>query len=176
MFDRVCAANGIQHKLTKPYHPWTNGQAERMNRTIKDATTKVFHYPDLKSLKPHVLAFVAAYNFAKHLKALKWKTPFEAVLQAWTKGLVKLQNRPRSPHPGTKHLARALSSDHAPIRRRIRKPNVDEAGRLHHRLNLRARESLFERSAESVARVRTHHEETSASIVRQRHVRNVAAQ
>ena len=26
----------------------------------KDATTKVFHYPDLESLKAHVLAFVAA--------------------------------------------------------------------------------------------------------------------
>jgi len=39
----------------------------RMNRTIKDATVKVFHYDDLESLKAHVLAFVTAYNFAKHL-------------------------------------------------------------------------------------------------------------
>lgn len=39
IFDRVCIANGIEHRLTKPYRPWTNGQAERMNRTIKDATT-----------------------------------------------------------------------------------------------------------------------------------------
>jgi transposase InsO family protein len=83
IFDRVCHENGIQHKLTKPYHPWTNGQAERMNRTIKDAKVKVFHYPNLDSLKAHVLAFVAAYNFAKHLKALRWRTPFEAICDAW---------------------------------------------------------------------------------------------
>jgi transposase InsO family protein len=85
VFDRVCDEHGIEHKLTKPYHPWTNGQAERMNRTVKDATVKVFHYPDLEALKAHVLAFVAAYNFAKHLKRLRWRTPFQAVLDAWTK-------------------------------------------------------------------------------------------
>ena len=80
IFDRVCREHGIEHRLTKPYHPWTNGQAERMNRTIKDATVKVFHYAELESLKAHVLAFVTAYNFAKHLKALKWKTPFQSHL------------------------------------------------------------------------------------------------
>ncbi len=55
-----------------------------MNRTIKDATLKVFRYPDIESLKAHVLVFVKTYNFAKHLKALRWKTPFEAIAQAWT--------------------------------------------------------------------------------------------
>ena len=34
----------IEHRLTKPRHPWTNGQVERMNRTIKDATVKRFYY------------------------------------------------------------------------------------------------------------------------------------
>ena len=29
-----------------------------MNRTTKDATIEAFHYPDLESLKAHVLAFV----------------------------------------------------------------------------------------------------------------------
>src|SRR5919106_2578427 len=84
-FDRVCAEHGITHKLTKRYHPWTNGQAERMNRTVKQATIKAFHHPDLEALKAHVLAFVTAYDFAKHLKALRWRTPFQAVLDAWTK-------------------------------------------------------------------------------------------
>jgi transposase InsO family protein len=83
IFDRVCGQHGIAHKLTKPYHPWTNGQAERMNRTVKDATVKAFHYPDLEALRAHVLTFVAAYNFAKHLKALRWRTPFQAVCDAW---------------------------------------------------------------------------------------------
>ena len=35
--------------------PVDDGQAERMNRTIKDAKTKVFHYPDLESPKAHVI-------------------------------------------------------------------------------------------------------------------------
>jgi len=38
IFDRVCHENGIEHRLTKIAHPWTNGQVERMNRTIKEAT------------------------------------------------------------------------------------------------------------------------------------------
>lgn len=42
-FDMICEANGIEHRLTKPNHPWTNGQVERMNRTIKEATVKRFH-------------------------------------------------------------------------------------------------------------------------------------
>jgi transposase InsO family protein len=43
-FDMICEANDIEHRLTKPNHPWTNDQVERMNRTIKEATVKRFHY------------------------------------------------------------------------------------------------------------------------------------
>jgi transposase InsO family protein len=41
-FEYTCAKADIDHRLTKPKHPWTNGQVERMNRTIKDATVKRF--------------------------------------------------------------------------------------------------------------------------------------
>lgn len=34
-FDRMRAGYGVEHRLTKPAHPWTNGQVERMNRTKK---------------------------------------------------------------------------------------------------------------------------------------------
>ena len=83
IFDRVCQEHGIEHRLTKPYHPWTNGQAERMNRTVKEATIKAFHYPQFDALQAHVLAFITAFNFAKHLKALRWRTPFKAICDAW---------------------------------------------------------------------------------------------
>jgi transposase InsO family protein len=100
IFDRVCRENGIEHRLTKPYHPWTNGQAERMNRTVKEATIKAFHYPGLDALKAHVLAFVRAYNFAKHLKALRWRTPFQAICDAWAKDRSIFKINPHHLFPG----------------------------------------------------------------------------
>ena len=44
MFDMRCAEHGIEHRFTRIYHPWTSGQVERMNRTIKGATVQRFHY------------------------------------------------------------------------------------------------------------------------------------
>ncbi|WP_429181170.1 IS481 family transposase [Aeromonas salmonicida] len=100
VFDRVCRQHGIKHKLTKPYHPWTNGQAERMNRTVKDATIKSFHYPDFDALKAHVRAFITAYNFAKHLKALRWRTPFKTICDAWIKTPDRFKLQPHHLIPG----------------------------------------------------------------------------
>ncbi len=39
-FELACVQNDVDHRLTKPRHPWTNGQVERMNRTIKETTVK----------------------------------------------------------------------------------------------------------------------------------------
>ena len=58
-FEMICEAHGIEHRLTKPNHPWTNGQVERMNRTIKEATVKRFHCD-----------FKVAYNFGRMFKSL----------------------------------------------------------------------------------------------------------
>jgi len=59
------ATGGIEHRLTKVTHPWTNSQVERMNRTIKEATVKRFHYDDHRQFKTHLADFVAAYNFGR---------------------------------------------------------------------------------------------------------------
>lgn len=84
IFDRVCDENGIEHRLTKIKHPWTNGQVERMNRTIKEATVKRFHYDDQDQLRTHLVDFIAAYNFGRRLKTLKGLTPYEFICKQWT--------------------------------------------------------------------------------------------
>jgi transposase InsO family protein len=74
-FEYARALADIDHRLTKPKHPWTNGQVERMNRTIKDATVRRFHYDDHDQLRSYLADFVQAYNCAKRLKTLKGRTP-----------------------------------------------------------------------------------------------------
>ena len=84
-FDYACEKQGIEHRCTKPRHPWTNGQVERMNRTIKDATVKKYYYQSHDELKKHLHTFLMAYNFAKRLKTLKGMTPYEYICNIWTK-------------------------------------------------------------------------------------------
>ena len=60
MFDRICREHGIEHRLTKPNHPWTNGQVERMNRTLKEATVRRYHYETNQQLREHLEAFLNA--------------------------------------------------------------------------------------------------------------------
>ena len=83
-FEYACATLGIEHRTTKPKHPWTNGQVERMNRTIKEATVKRFHYDDHDQLRRHLDNFISAYNFGRRLKTLKGLTPYEFICKQWT--------------------------------------------------------------------------------------------
>jgi transposase-like protein len=99
-FDVACARNDIDHRLTKPKHPWTNGQVERMNRTIKDATVKRFHYDTHDELRGHLADFVSAYNFAKRLKTLKGLTPYEYICRAWAKEPERFTLNPLQQMPG----------------------------------------------------------------------------
>jgi len=103
IFDRVCRENGIEHRLTKLKHPWTNGQVERMNRTIKEATVKRFHYETHDQLRAHLQTFVDAYNFARRLKTLRGLTPYEHICKAWTEEPDRFIRNPihQSPGPNT---------------------------------------------------------------------------
>ena len=99
-FEFACACNDIDHRLTKPKHPWTNGQVERMNRTIKDATVKRFYYETHEQLQRHLADFVDAYNFARRLKTLRGLTPYEFICKRWTTEPKRFNLNPLQEMPG----------------------------------------------------------------------------
>jgi len=99
-FEYACARNDIDHRTTKPKHPWTNGQVERMNRTIKEATVKRFYYQTHDQLRAHLANFVAAYNFAKRLKTLRGLTPYEYICKCWTNQPHRFTSNPHHQTPG----------------------------------------------------------------------------
>jgi hypothetical protein len=54
-----------------------------MVRTLKEATVRAFHYESIRELRRHVADYLTAYNYAKHLKALRWRTPVETLESLW---------------------------------------------------------------------------------------------
>lgn len=60
--DRTCSVHGIEHCLTKPNHPWTNGQVERINRTLEDATVRRYHDESHDSLRARLIGSVLRFR------------------------------------------------------------------------------------------------------------------
>lgn len=103
-FDRICLDFSIEHRLTKIKHPWTNGQVERMNRTLKEATIKQYHYQSFDELQEHLAAFLAVYNCAKRLKSLKLKTPLEFLNERFLNMPILFKQNPHHYYLGLKSL------------------------------------------------------------------------
>ncbi len=66
---------------------------------VTDATMRASHYPDVDALEARVFASVTAHNFAKYLKALRWRTPFNAS-DAWIRDSAILKINPHHLIPG----------------------------------------------------------------------------
>jgi len=100
IFDQVCDEYAIEHRLTKIKHPWTNGQVERMNRTIKEATVKRYHYDNHAQLTAHLHDFINAYNYGRRLKTLRGLTPFEYICKCWAAEPERFTLNPYHQRPG----------------------------------------------------------------------------
>jgi transposase len=83
-FSKKCQELGIRHRTTQPYTPQTNGQVERFNPTLKDATTKTYYYANKEQLEKHINDFIIAYNCAKKLSAINRLTPMEFCIKNFT--------------------------------------------------------------------------------------------
>jgi transposase InsO family protein len=82
-FDRLCAANGIGHRLTRPFHPQTNGMVERFNRRLAEAIRSAplasrnagnNRFDTQLQRNDFVVRFVDAYNRTR-LKCLGYNAP-----------------------------------------------------------------------------------------------------
>ena len=99
-FHMICEANGIEHRLTRPNHPWTNGQVERMNQTIKEDSVKRYHVESHDQVRTHLADFMAAYTFARRLKTLSGLTPYEYTCKIWTSEPDRFMVNPIHQMPG----------------------------------------------------------------------------
>ncbi|WP_396188779.1 integrase core domain-containing protein [Flavobacterium sp.] len=81
--DLKCIENNIQHRLTAPFTPKTNGMVERVNGTIKSNTILKTQYQSQKEMKNDLHKFLLFYNFNRRhgsiRKELNVKTPFNAI-------------------------------------------------------------------------------------------------
>ena len=84
--DMKCAEHQIEHRLTAPATPKTNGMVERVNGTIKNATILKTQYLSSNEMKTDLTKFLIYYNlYRRHgslRKELKVKTPWEA-MEKW---------------------------------------------------------------------------------------------
>ena len=81
--DVICEDNEIEHRLTKPFTPKTNGMVEKANDIIKTATVKRNEYENLNQMNLDLMQFLVFYNlYRRHgslRRELKVKTPYNAV-------------------------------------------------------------------------------------------------
>jgi transposase InsO family protein len=77
-FDQLCLALGIEHRLTQPRTPQTNGMVERFNGRIADVLA-THRFKSAEDLEATLLRYAWLYNHHLPQKALGHAPPIEAM-------------------------------------------------------------------------------------------------
>ncbi|CAB4243185.1 protein of unknown function [Methylacidimicrobium sp. AP8] len=80
-FDALCQALGIEHRLTKPKSPRTNGMVERFNGRLAQIL-RTHHFQSSLDLKTTLHRYAWLYNEHHPQKSLNHQTPLQA-LKTW---------------------------------------------------------------------------------------------
>ena len=97
-FDQLCKELEIEHRLTKPRTPRTNGMVERFNGRIADVL-KTHRFNSAEDLAQTLLRYVALYNHQLPQSALQSKTPMQTMKQ-WHQTHPELFNKRPYDRPG----------------------------------------------------------------------------
>jgi transposase InsO family protein len=82
-FDQACTGLGIEHRLSPPRHPQTNGMVERFNGRISELL-KQTRFGSAEELEKTLLSYLVIYNHHIPQRAINHQTPLQAV-QKWQK-------------------------------------------------------------------------------------------
>ena len=82
-FDQLCTELGIEHRLTPPKSPQTNGMVERFNGRISDVL-KTNRFDSALDLEQTLMRYVVLYNTQLPQSALRSRTPMQA-MKDWHK-------------------------------------------------------------------------------------------
>ena len=76
--------HGIEYRLTKTNHPWTNDRAEPMYSILEEPTVWRYHYATHGQLEERLTDTMDAYNFSRRVKIQSDPTPDETCCIACT--------------------------------------------------------------------------------------------
>lgn len=79
-FVKLCQKNKIEQRFTKVRHPYTNGKAERIIRTIMEMWHQKTRFQSRAHRKTELIRFINFYNTVKPHKSLNGKTPMETLI------------------------------------------------------------------------------------------------
>jgi transposase InsO family protein len=88
VFDLACKKHTIEHRLTKPRHPQTNGMVERFNGRIEELLNQT-RFANAKELATTIDHYAKLYNSRIPQKMLGHRAPLDA-LRSWRKNRPEL--------------------------------------------------------------------------------------
>ncbi len=94
-FDQLCTTLGIEHRLTQPRTPQTNGMVERFNGRISEVL-RTNHFKDGEDLRSTLRRYVWLYNHQIPQKALDHNPPIAALKKWYTEKPDLFQKKPRN--------------------------------------------------------------------------------
>jgi transposase InsO family protein len=97
-FDALCEALGIEHRLTRPKSPQTNGMVERFNGRLEQVL-RSHHFNSAQDLATTLRRYVWLYNEHLPQKALEHLTPLQA-MKRWRRSHPHLFSKQVRNHPG----------------------------------------------------------------------------
>jgi transposase InsO family protein len=97
-FDQLCQAFGIEHRLTKPRTPQTNGMVERFNGRISDVL-RTHRFRSGQDMRQTLERYVHLYNNQLPQSALHSKTPSQTMNDWYLQKPELFHRKPLPNHP-----------------------------------------------------------------------------